>query len=133
MNKVSYWIKAARPQTLTASIAPVIVCSLYSYKYYFFNISVFIATLIAAILIQIITNFINDLYDSKKGADSLNRIGPDRMVQKGLISEIEIKWNIIKNSILSINEKLLSSLYILFLILQVYQYIFLIPMKMKNI
>ena len=36
------------------------------------------------------TNFINDLYDFKKGADNHNRIGPDRMIQKGLISEKEM-------------------------------------------
>ena len=35
------------------------------------------------------TNFINDLYDYKKGADN-NRIGPDRMIQKGYLSEYEI-------------------------------------------
>ena len=40
-------------------------------------------------LIQILTNFINDLYDYKKGADN-NRIGPDRMIQKGYLSENEI-------------------------------------------
>jgi len=40
-------------------------------------------------LIQIMTNFINDLYDYKKGADK-HRIGPDRMIQKGYLSEKEI-------------------------------------------
>ena len=40
-------------------------------------------------LIQIMTNFINDLYDYKKGADN-NRAGPDRMIQKGYLSQNEI-------------------------------------------
>ena len=46
--------------------------------------------LLAALLIQIGTNFANDLYDFLKGADT-NRLGPKRMVQSGLIQKHEIK------------------------------------------
>ena len=45
----------------------------------------------AAVLIQIMTNYINDLYDFKKGADNNDRVGPDRMIQKRNLSENEIK------------------------------------------
>ena len=48
------------------------------------------------------TNFINDLYDFKKGADKENRLGPDRMIQKGFISENEIKNAILLLLLLSV-------------------------------
>ena len=110
MQKVNYWIQAARPQTLVAALAPVLCSSFLCYKYYQFNFLIFLLTVLSAVLIQIMTNFINDLYDFKKGGDKENRLGPDRMVQKGLISEIEIKKAIIFLLCLSV----FSGLYLVF-------------------
>jgi len=90
MKKIKYWIKATRPYTLIASVAPILIVSALCNKYYTFNIMVFVFTLLAALLIQIMTNFINDLYDFKKGADNESRNGPARMIQKGYLSEKEI-------------------------------------------
>jgi len=90
MQKIKYFVYAIRFKTLIASIAPIMVCSALCYKFYLFNFQVFYATLLAAILLQILTNFINDLYDFKKGSDHDNRIGPDRMVQKGYLSQNEM-------------------------------------------
>ena len=90
MQKIKYFVYAIRFKTLIASIAPIMVCSALCYKFYLFNFQVFYATLSAAVLLQILTNFINDLYDFKKGSDHDNRIGPDRMVQKGYLSENEM-------------------------------------------
>ena len=91
MEKIKYWIWAARPETLIASIAPVLTTSILCYKYHIFNVNVFLFTLIAAILIQVMTNFINDLYDYKKGSDREERIGPKRAIQNHLLSESEVK------------------------------------------
>ena len=41
---------------------------------------------LCAVLIQVICNYANDLYDFLKGADTAARIGPQRAVQSGLIS-----------------------------------------------
>ena len=95
MQKISFWIKASRPQTLIASISPVVLCSILCSAYKSFSYKIFFSTLLAAVLIQIMTNFINDLYDFKKGADKSDRLGPDRMVQKGYLKENEIKNAII--------------------------------------
>ena len=84
MQKIIYWIKASRPQTLIASFAPVFSVSVLCYKNYEnFSFLIFILTVFSAILIQIMTNFINDLYDYKKGSDKSSRLGPERMIQKG--------------------------------------------------
>ncbi len=42
--------------------------------------------MLCAVLIQIITNYINEIYDFKKGADNKDRIGPQRMIASGIIS-----------------------------------------------
>ena len=102
MHKIFYWVKASRPQTLIASLAPVLSSSMLCYKYYEFNYIVLVLTVLSSVLIQIMTNFINDLYDFKKGADKSNRLGPDRMIQKGFIAESEIKIAIFVLLILSV-------------------------------
>ena len=85
------WIKASRPQTLTASLAPIIPTSVLCFKQHYFKFEIFLATLIAGLMLQILANFINDLYDFKKGSDRDDRIGPERMVQTGKITEKEMK------------------------------------------
>ena len=87
--KIKAWIYAARPKTLTASIIPIICAIIIMPNFELFNFNIFILTILAAIIIQIITNYINDLYDFLKGADE-NRIGPPRMLQSGLLSQAEI-------------------------------------------
>ena len=91
MNIQSWWI-AARPKTLIVSIAPVLLGLALSLNNNFFSsLRVGVLTLIAAMLIQLGTNFINDLYDFLNGADDENRLGPTRVVQAGLLSEKQIK------------------------------------------
>jgi 1,4-dihydroxy-2-naphthoate octaprenyltransferase len=46
----------------------------------------FVAALLAAVLIQVGTNFANDYFDFRKGADTAERLGPVRVTQSGLIS-----------------------------------------------
>ncbi len=85
------WIKASRPITLVASIAPVVAASCIVNNFDFY---IFIFTLISAVFIQIGTNFINDLIDFTKGADNEHRLGPKRMVQSGLITKTAMKVGI---------------------------------------
>ena len=91
MNSSFNWIKASRPQTLIASLAPIIPTSILCFKQNYFKIEIFFTTLIAGLMLQILANFINDLYDFKKGSDRDDRIGPERMVQTGKITEKEMK------------------------------------------
>ena len=92
MKLKSWWI-TARPNTLVVSIAPVLLgISLAFHNNQLNNIFVAFLTLVAAIMIQIGTNFINDYYDFIKGADDQNRLGPIRSAQSGLLSLSEIKY-----------------------------------------
>lgn len=86
MNPLIVWLLASRPKTLLAAVVPVtvgaaIAASEGAIDYF----STFIA-LICALLIQIGTNFVNDLYDHLKGADTHKRVGPLRVLNAGLVS-----------------------------------------------
>ena len=93
-TKVQSWILAARPKTLLAAFVPVLVGSALAISVNHFYLPYSLAALICAVLIQIGTNFTNDLYDHLKGADNKNRKGPQRALASGLISVKEMKWGI---------------------------------------
>lgn len=69
------WWKLLRPHTLTASFVPVSIGSALAYVDGFFNIPLFIAMLIASILIQAATNMFNEYYDYKRGLDNEKSVG----------------------------------------------------------
>ena len=82
---------AIRPKTLWASISPVIIGTAMACRDGLENFPSAFVAFLGAISIQIGTNLINDYYDYKKGADRLDRIGPLRVTQAGLLKPIEIK------------------------------------------
>jgi len=84
---LSAWWLAARPKTLTASIAPVAVATALAYAAGAFHAGAALAALAGALLIQVGTNLANDLLDFRRGADTAERLGPTRVVQSGLISQ----------------------------------------------
>jgi 1,4-dihydroxy-2-naphthoate octaprenyltransferase len=85
MNRFMIWKEASRPKTLWAAVAPVIIGTSMAYgDGKFHPIAAFIS-LLAAILIQIGTNYANDYFDFMNGADTKERIGPTRATEAGLI------------------------------------------------
>ena len=81
------WLLAARPPTLPAAVAPVLVGTAVATIDGPFSIGLFFQVLVAAILIQIGVNFANDLSDFRRGADTPERLGPPRAVAQGWLSE----------------------------------------------
>ena len=79
------WILAARPPTLWAAVAPVLVGSALAARAEVFRTDAAVVALVAAVLIQIGVNFANDVADGTRGTDE-NRIGPTRAVASGLIT-----------------------------------------------
>lgn len=84
--KIKIWIDALRPKTLAAGAVPVLVGSSLAYSVDKLNILIAMITLLCSVLIQISTNFFNEVYDFKSGADDHDRIGPKRQVASGEIS-----------------------------------------------
>jgi 1,4-dihydroxy-2-naphthoate octaprenyltransferase len=86
MQGISAWVYATRPKTLAAAAAPVIIGVALAYKNGELDIIASAIALFCAFLIQIGTNFANDYYDHKKGADTHERLGFKRAVASGWIS-----------------------------------------------
>ncbi len=85
MNK---WILGARPRTLPAAIAPVVVASaLAGPDFNWFRAAL---ALKVSLWLQIGVNFANDYSDGIKGTDT-HRIGPTRLVASGLASAKSVK------------------------------------------
>lgn len=83
--KHSVWVRAARPKTLWAAVAPVLIGTTMAFEAKAGHWPSALAVLVGAVLIQIGTNLANDYFDFKKGADQHQRLGPTRMTQAGLI------------------------------------------------
>jgi len=81
---------AARPATLSAAVVPVAVGTAIAHALHGFALGPALAALFGAIWIQIGTNFANDVYDFKKGADTGERVGPMRAAQAGLLTPIQL-------------------------------------------
>lgn len=80
------WILAARPKTLFAALAPVLIGTAMASTEVLLDWFYVAVVFIGAFAIQIGTNFANDYFDFKQGADTEERQGPTRAVQAGLIS-----------------------------------------------
>ena len=85
-GRLRTWVLAARPQTLPAAVAPVVVGSAAAFAAGSFRWLPFLAALVGALLIQIGTNLANDYFDFRKGADTAERLGPVRVTQAGLLA-----------------------------------------------
>ncbi len=80
------WILAARPKTLGAAIAPVLVGSALGWKLSGeFCIWLMLATLGSCMCLQIAVNFFNDAVDGLKGSDTKERLGPVRITASGMM------------------------------------------------
>jgi 1,4-dihydroxy-2-naphthoate octaprenyltransferase len=85
MSPMRIWLMAARPRTLPAAIAPVLVgTSLAGFTHVFHPLR-FLAALLGALFIQVGTNLSNDYSDARRGADTEDRLGPVRVTAGGLV------------------------------------------------
>jgi 1,4-dihydroxy-2-naphthoate polyprenyltransferase len=82
------WLMAARPRTLPAAIAPVLVGTAAAVEWFgsLPRVGAFVAALLGSIFIQIGTNLANDYSDAKRGADTVDRLGPVRVTSAGLVT-----------------------------------------------
>ena len=83
---IKHYIEAARLRTLPLSISGIIIGSFIAASEGFFNWLIFFFALLTTVGFQIISNFANDYGDGIKGTDNLDRVGPERTVQSGVIT-----------------------------------------------
>ncbi|WP_227355326.1 1,4-dihydroxy-2-naphthoate polyprenyltransferase [Haladaptatus salinisoli] len=91
ISRTEAWLMAARPHTLPAAAAPVIVGVGLAVHEGLFAPLPALAAFVGAALIQVGTNFANDYYDAVKGVDTDERTGFTRVTQSGLIPPDEVK------------------------------------------
>ena len=94
-NSLRAWVLAARPKTLTGAITPVMIGAALAFANGTFNWLPALICFLFAGLMQIAANFINDLYDFKKGTDREDRLGPERACAQGWISPEAMKRGVI--------------------------------------
>lgn len=85
------WLLAARPKTLWAAVAPVLMGTAIAVREGGFHPGSAVAALVCALLIQVGTNLANDYFDAKRGADTGARLGPRRGLHSGRISAPQVK------------------------------------------
>lgn len=94
-NPFVIWLKALRPQTLFASICPVLVGLMIArHNIAFVGVqgnAIAVLTLVCAIALQTLSNLVNDYYDFKRGTDKQGRVGFERVMTSGLITEEEMR------------------------------------------
>lgn len=90
-GRLKTWLLASRPRTLPVSLAPILVGLALALRSGPVALSTVLVILVCVLLIQIGTNFANDYYDHKKGADHPGRKGPLRATQSGWLSPTAMK------------------------------------------
>jgi 1,4-dihydroxy-2-naphthoate octaprenyltransferase len=83
---VNVWVEAARPRTLPASAAPVLVGTAAGAMHGGLVAGRFVLALVVAVAVQVAVNYANDYFDGVRGVDTVTRAGPRRAVASGLVS-----------------------------------------------
>ena len=94
-NNVLLWLRIVRPQTLFASLCPVLAGLLVARKAIGYaglsGNTTAVLTLLCALALQILSNLINDYYDFRRGTDQRGRVGFSRALAEGEVSEQQMR------------------------------------------
>ncbi|MEZ2388432.1 1,4-dihydroxy-2-naphthoate polyprenyltransferase [bacterium RCC_150] len=91
MATAAQWIQGARPRTLPAAIAPVLIGTAAAYDLQSFRPLNAILAALVALLLQVGVNYANDYSDGIRGTDE-DRVGPLRLVGSGAARPDHVKW-----------------------------------------
>ncbi len=80
------WVEAARPRTLPAAVVPVAVGTLAAVAPAEVDPTRAALALVVALALQVAVNLANDLFDGLAGIDTVERVGPRRVVAAGLVT-----------------------------------------------
>jgi len=85
------WVEAARPRTLPAALAPVLVGTAAAARAGEVVPWRAVAALVVALALQVAVNFANDAFDGERGVDTAERVGPPRAVAAGWVTPRAMK------------------------------------------
>lgn len=96
MKQVVLWLRIIRPQTLFASLCPVLVGLMVAHSLIdcsgSFAYLTAVLTATCALALQVLSNLINDYYDYKRGTDKQGRVGFKRALAEGTVTERAMRW-----------------------------------------
>ena len=91
MKQILLWLRIIRPQTLFASLCPVLVGLMVAHMLIHqcspFAQLTAVLTASCALALQILSNLINDYYDYRRGTDKQGRVGFKRALAEGTVTE----------------------------------------------
>ena len=90
MATLSQWVEGARPRTLPAAVAPVLVCTGAAYALDAGNPAYALLALLVSLALQVCVNYANDYSDGIRGTDH-DRVGPVRLVGQLLANPANVK------------------------------------------
>ncbi|EMH4165173.1 1,4-dihydroxy-2-naphthoate polyprenyltransferase [Pluralibacter gergoviae] len=91
ISRSQAWLESLRPKTLPLAFSAIIVGIALAWWQGHFDPLVALLALITAGLLQILSNLANDYGDAVKGSDKPDRLGPLRGMQKGAITQAQMK------------------------------------------
>jgi 1,4-dihydroxy-2-naphthoate polyprenyltransferase len=84
---MNVWVEAARPRTLPASLAPVLVGTAAGARSRHAIVwDRFVLVVVVALAVQVAVNYANDYFDGVRGVDTVQRAGPRRAVASALVT-----------------------------------------------
>ena len=90
MTTRDQWVHGARPKTLPAAVAPVLVGTAIAEFQGLLHLGIALLALVVAIAFQVGANYSNDYSDGIRGTDD-TRVGPVRLVGQGLATASAVK------------------------------------------
>lgn len=91
LKRLFLWLRIIRPQTLFASLCPVLVGLMVTHFYIgHIDMTTALITVLCALALQILSNLINDYYDYMRGTDKQGRVGFKRALAEGTVTEKEM-------------------------------------------
>lgn len=101
-SPLAIWLSAARPKTLPLALASIMTGSALAYWNNHASATITLMAFVTATLLQILSNLANDYGDAVKGTDNDDRLGPQRAMQSGLVTQDTMKKAIGINIVLTI-------------------------------
>ena len=102
MSTRGAWIHAARLRTLPLALSVVLMGGILAYADGYANGLVFILAVLTTLILQILSNFANDYGDFTSGVDTLGRVGPERALQGGHISPLQMRRGLVITALLAL-------------------------------
>ncbi len=103
------WYSAARPRTLTATLAPLALAGVMAIDHGVFDAPVFALALVGALLLQVATNLINEYADWRRGTDRYKQAGQGMTIKQGVLPARQVR----AGALLSLGAGVLAGLLLL--------------------